>query len=39
MCLPDNIADYEKLERLGNDLSFVKEQHEDKLEEWLELSE
>lgn len=39
MCLPDNIADYEKLERFGNDLSFVKEQHEDKLEEWLELSE
>ena len=39
MCLPDNIADYEKLERLGKDLAYAKGRHEDKLEEWLELSE
>ena len=39
MCLPDNIADYEKLERLGKDLAYAKGRHEDKLEEWLELLE
>ena len=39
MCLPENVADYEKLERLGSDLQLSKSQYEDKLEAWMELSD
>lgn len=39
MCLPENVADYEKLELLGSDLQLSKSQYEDKLEEWMELSD
>lgn len=39
MCLPENISDYEYLERLGEELAEAKKQYEEKLEEWMNLEE
>lgn len=39
MCMPENISDYEYLERLGEELDEAKKQYEEKLEEWMQLEE